>query len=102
MPRYKSRIVEGAVLCCTCRELKGDFGCEGFVAVTDDGGDSGNRGEFLGSALRVAARSDNAGFGILPVRAADVGTRFAISFGGDAAGVDDDHIGFGGEALGGS
>jgi hypothetical protein len=72
------------------------------VAVADYGGDSGECGNLVGSALGIAARGDDAGLGVLPVGASDVSAGFAISFGSDAAGVDDDHIGFGGKACGSS
>ena len=38
----------------------------------------------------------------MAVGAANVSAGFAVGFGGDAAGVDDDYIGFGGKALGGT
>ena len=72
------------------------------MAVSDDGDDSRERGEFFRGALGVAARSDNAGFGIVAMSAAYPCACFAISFGGDAAGVDDDDVGFGGRVFGGS
>ena len=71
-----------------------DLGSEGFVAVADDGGDTWDVGEFFRSALSVAAGGDDAGFGVEAVGAANVGAGFAVGLGGDAAGVDDDHIGF--------
>ena len=55
-----------------------------------------------GSALSVATGCDDAGCGIVAVGAADICASFAIGFGGDAAGVDDDHVGFGCMAFGGS
>ena len=72
------------------------------MAVSDYGGDAGKRGQFLRCALGVAAGGDDAGIWIVAVSAADEGAGFAVSFGSDAAGVDDDYIGLGGEALGGS
>ena len=63
------------------------------MAVTDDGGDAGKAGQFLRSALGVAAGGDNAGSGIEAVGAANIGAGLAVGFGGDAAGVDDHHIG---------
>ena len=69
------------------------------MAVADDGGDAGDGGQFFRSALGVAAGCDDAGCGVKAVGAADVGAGFAVGFGGDAAGVDDDHIGFGWLAL---
>jgi hypothetical protein len=76
-----------------------DFRSEGFVAVADDGGYSGKRGEFFGNSLCVATCGNDAGLRVLAMSAADVGAGFAVGFGSDAAGVDDDHIGFGGQAL---
>ncbi len=43
--------------------------------------------------MSVAAGGDDAGFGVEAMGAADVCAGFAVGFGGDAAGVDDDHIG---------
>ena len=71
------------------------FGREGLVAVADDGGDTGDAGEFFRSALGIAAGDDDARVRVEAMRAADVGAGFAVGFGGDAAGVDDDHIGVG-------
>ena len=63
------------------------------MAVADNGGDAWNVGEFFRSALGVATGGDDARFGVEAMGAADVGAGFAVGFGGDAAGVDDDHIG---------
>ena len=63
------------------------------MAVADDGGDAGEIGELFRSALCVATGGDDARFGVEAMRAADVGAGFAVGFGGDAAGVDYDHIG---------
>ena len=63
------------------------------MAISDNGRDSWKRGKFCGSALGVTARSDDPGMGIESMCATDIGTRFAISFGSDAAGIDDHHIG---------
>ena len=67
-----------------------------LVAVADDGGDTGNFGQLLRGALRVAAGDDDARRGAAAMDAADVGAGFAIGFGGDATGVDDDDVGFDG------
>ncbi len=70
------------------------------MAVADDGSHAGEVGQFLRSALGIAASGDDAGLGVEAMRAADVGAGFAVGFGGDAAGVDDDHIGDGLRAFG--
>jgi hypothetical protein len=72
------------------------------VAVADYGGDSGKGGEFLGGALGIAARRNNAGCGVVAVSAADPGARFAIGFGGHAAGIHDEYVGSGRESLAGA
>src|SRR5437764_8121081 len=64
------------------------------MAVAYYGRDARNCGELVRRSLRVAARDQDACFGIGPVDLADVGARFAVRLRGDAAGVDDDHIGF--------
>ena len=69
------------------------------MAIADYGGDARNRGKFLGGPLGVAASGNNAGCRVEAMGAANVGASFAVGFGGDATGVDDDHIGFGGLAL---
>ena len=70
------------------------------MAVAYDGSHAGKVGQFLRSALGVTARSDDASLGVQAMRAADVGAGFAVGFGGDAAGVDDDYIGEGLRAFG--
>lgn len=102
MPRYRTQIFEGVVLCCTCRELKSDLGCESFVAIANHGRDSRKCGELFWGALRVATRRDNSGFGIVAVSSTYPCPCFAICFGSDAAGVDDDNVGSGGRGFGGS
>ena len=72
------------------------------MAVADDGGYSGERGEFGGSALCVASCGDDAGLRVLAMGAADVGAGFAVGLSGDAAGVDNDHVCFGGQGRYGS
>lgn len=74
--------------------MKCDFGGEGFVAVADNGGDTGDGGQLFRSALGVATGCDDTCCGVKAVGAADVGARFAIGFSGYAAGIDDDHVGF--------
>lgn len=93
VPRY---------VCRNVKKMESNFGGEGFVAVSDDGGDPLDGGEFFGGALRVTAGGDDAGCRVEAMRAADVSACFAIGFGGDAASVDDDHIGLGGPALAGA
>ena len=72
------------------------------MAVADDGGYSWNCGKFSGCTLGVTACGDDAGFRVLAVSAADVCAGFAVGFGGDAAGVNYNEIGFVGPGLGGS
>jgi len=69
------------------------------VAVADDSGNTGERGQLFGGALGVTAGGDDAGIGVEAVGAANVGAGFAIGFGRDAAGVYDDHIGLGGQSV---
>ena len=73
---------------------------KGFMAVANDGGDSGKAGEVLGSALSVAAGGQDAGVWIDAVGSANEGPGFSVGFGSDAAGVDHDHISVRGTALG--
>ena len=74
-------------------------GGERFVAVADDGGDAGEDCQFFSGALGIAASGDDTGCGVEAISAADVGAGFAIGLGGNAACVDNDHIGLGGLAL---
>ena len=64
------------------------------MAVPDDGRDSRYGCQFFRGALCVTARCHDAGSGIETMGAADVGARFTVGFGGDAAGVHYDHIGY--------
>jgi hypothetical protein len=57
------------------------------MAVADDGIDLGESGEFLRSALGVAAGDNDAGRGILAADAAHPGAGLAVCFRGDAAGI---------------
>lgn len=66
-----------------------------LVRITDDPGDSGKRGKFFGSALRVASGGDDARGGILAVNAADGFASFGVGGSGDGAGVEDDDVGGG-------
>lgn len=77
------------------------FGGKSFVAVADYGRDAGKCCEFVGGALSITACCDDPSLGVASVDVADVGAGFAVGFGGYGAGVDDDHIGFGGHALSG-
>jgi len=81
------------------REMVHNAGGESLMAVADDGGDAGHGCQFLGRALRIAARDDDAGGRIAAMGAADEGAGRAIGLGGDAAGIDDDDIGSQGLAL---
>lgn len=73
----------------------------GFVTVADDGDDAGNGSEFFRGALGIAASGDDSRRGVETMGTADVSTGFAVGFGSDAAGVDDDHVGFRWLNLGG-
>src|SRR6185437_14948356 len=73
-------------------QVKGEFWSEGFVAVAKNDGNAWKRGEFLGSALRVAASGDDAGLRVLAVGAADVCAGFTVGFGGDTARIHNDDI----------
>jgi hypothetical protein len=64
-----------------------------LVAVANDGEDAGQRRNFLGSALGVAAGDDDADARILTLGAADIGAGVPVRFGGDGAGVHHDDIG---------
>jgi hypothetical protein len=63
------------------------------MAVADDGKDSGQSGNFIRRALRIAAGDDDASLRIAPLDAANVSAGVAIGFRGDGAGVDNHHIG---------
>lgn len=71
-----------------------------LVRIADDPEDAGKRGEFFGSALRVASGGDDARGGILAVDAANGFASFGVGGGGDGAGVEDDDVG-GGVGFGG-
>jgi hypothetical protein len=70
------------------------------VAVADDGGHTGHARKLLWRALRVAAGDDDFGGRISAMRTADERTSRAICLSRYAAGVDYDHVGFNGLALG--
>ncbi len=64
-----------------------------FVAVADDGINSGQRGDFFRRALRIAAGHHDAGPGVGPPHPANVGACIAVGFRGYRAGVHHHHIG---------
>lgn len=74
-------------------EIFDQLGGQGLVAVAENGGDAGERGQFLRGALGVAAGDDDAGQGVAAMGAADEGARGAVGLGGDAAGVDKNELG---------
>ena len=63
-----------------------------FVRITDDLGDAGEGGDFLGGALGVASGDDDLGAGILAMDAADGGAGIVIGGGGDGAGIEHDEF----------
>ena len=63
------------------------------MAVTDDGVDFRQSGQFVGSALGVAAGDDDASGGVLAADAAEVRAGLAVGFRGDTAGIYNDDIG---------
>ena len=71
-----------------------------LMRIADDPGDAGKRGEFFGSALRVASGGDDASGRILTVDAANGFASFGVRRGGDGTGVEDDNVG-GGVGFGG-
>jgi hypothetical protein len=75
--------------------IEGDF-CElMFVGVADYAGDTRQRGDFRGGALRITSGNDDLCERILPLRAADCGTRILIRGIGDGASVQNYQIRFG-------
>ena len=80
-------------------QVEEDGGRKGLVAVADDGGHTGEGGEFRRGALRIAAGDDDLSRGVDAVGAADESAGCAVRFGGDAAGVDDDEVGGRGRLL---
>ena len=75
--------------------MRGDeFGNLGFMGVADDKRDTGERSEFFGSALRIAARDQDFCRRILRVYFADGVAGLGVGGGSDRAGVDDDEFGF--------
>lgn len=63
-----------------------------LVRIADDPGDAGKRGEFFGSALRIASGGDNAGTRVLTMDAADGFAGFRVGGGCDRACVEDDDV----------
>jgi hypothetical protein len=75
-----------------------------FVGIADDRADSGQGGDFGGSALGVASGDDDFSEGILALDAADGGAGILIGGVCDSAGIQDYEVGFvgcgAGEAAG--
>jgi hypothetical protein len=69
------------------------------MAVADDGNHARKAGQFLRRALRVAASSHNASFGIDSIGATDKSASFAIGLRGDAASIHYNHVGLCGFAF---
>jgi len=65
------------------------------VGIAYDPGDAGERGEFLGRALGVAAGDDDLSLRILGVYFADGVAGLGVGGGGDCTGVDNDDFGRG-------
>jgi hypothetical protein len=63
-----------------------------LVLVPDDPRDAGERGEFLRSALGIAASHENAAAGILAVRAAHGLSHIVIGRRGDGAGIENHEV----------
>jgi len=62
------------------------------VGIADDVGDAGERREFFGRALCVAAGDHDLGGGIVGMKFADGVAGLGIGGCGDSAGVDDDNV----------
>ena len=69
------------------------------MGVADHGGNAGEGGDFLRSALRITSGDDDFCQGILAFNAADGGPRVLIRSVGDGAGVENDEIGLGGRSM---
>src|ERR1700688_2878279 len=78
-----------------CEILEGDFGELMFVGVADYGGDTGQSGDFRGSALGVASGDDDFCHRILALHAADGGAGVLIGGIRDRAGVENYEVGVG-------
>ena len=63
-----------------------------FMAVADDGKNSGQSGNFIRRALRITPSDYDASLRVAALDAANVGTGVAIGFRGDRAGVDNHDI----------
>ena len=75
-----------------CEIIEGDF-CElMFVRVADHASYARQRGDFCGSALRVASGDDDFCLRAVAMDAADEGTGAAIGIRRHAAGIDDNDI----------
>jgi hypothetical protein len=70
------------------------------MAIADNGGHACHIRKFLRSALRVAAGDDDFGSRIFAMRTADKRASRAICLRRYAAGIDDDHVGCKGLAIG--
>jgi ABC-type uncharacterized transport system permease subunit len=69
------------------------------VRIADHPLDARHLRQFVGSALRIATRYQNAGVRIFAMHAADGGSRVAIGLRGDGAGIQDHELGI--SAIGG-
>ncbi len=79
-----------------CGEQIEELGDLRLVGIADDPRDSGKYGQFLGSALGIAAGGDNANGGIGGVKLSNGVAGLGVSGGRNGAGVDDDDVGGGG------
>jgi hypothetical protein len=70
------------------------------MRIADHGGDAGEGGDFLGSALGVASGDDDFSQRILALHATDGGAGVLIGGIGDGAGVHYYQVGFSGEGRG--
>ena len=75
------------------RERIDELGDLGLVGIADDPGDTGERCQFFGSALGVAADDDNADGGVGGVELSNGVAGLSVGGGCDGAGVDDDYVG---------
>src|SRR5882762_9613691 len=82
------------------RERIDELGDLGFVGIADDPGDTGERGQFFGSALGITAGDDDANGGVGGMKLANGVAGLGVGGGGDGAGVDDDDVGGGGRGSG--
>ncbi len=70
-----------------------------FVRIAYDPSNAGQRGDFLGSALGVAAGDHDLGVRIFAVDTADRGARILVGRCGYSTSVEHDYVGFTGRAC---